>query len=599
ARRQSDEFLAIDAAALRGLEIERTVRDGARDHTLLWAVDRTANPMGARRLREWLCFPLRSVAGIRARQDAVEFLRGDRARLHAVRGAMREMIDVERVIGRLGVGRAGPRDVAGLGRALRNGAAIAETLSPGGGPTLPAPLKRIAEAVGGWNELADYLSAALRDDAPPIQRDGGYIAEGFDEELDRLRSVQRDGHRWLGEFQSREAERCGIPSLKVGYNQVFGYYIEITNSHRDKAPPDYIRRQTVRNAERYVTEELKRHEDEVLSADERARQRESDLFEQVKSRVAEHVPRLQDTAAALAELDALAGFAELALERGYCRPEPLEAADDAPARIDIRDGRHPVLEQTLANRFVPNDCRVDPDSGALAVITGPNMAGKSTFIRQTALLTLLAQTGSYVPAASMRFTPVDRIFARIGASDEIARGQSTFMVEMVETAQILNNATPRSLVILDEIGRGTSTFDGLALAWAICEHLVRAIGCPVLFATHYHELTELAELLPGVQNLNVAVREHVGRDGREEVVFLHKILAGATDKSYGVYVARMAGIPPEVVSRSADVLVELQRGFSAESRTPAMRPRREPRRLADEPLLFPDDEQGPDSPSVG
>lgn len=597
--RASQRFLGLDAAALRGLEIERTIRDGKREGSLLWAVDRTVNPMGARRLREWLCYPLRVPNEIRGRQDALAALRADRARLHELRALLRDMIDLERVLGRLGVGRATPRDAAGTAVALDRATALAALMNHTGDAATdatattkqPAPrgiLGDIAARFSGWHDLAAWLHIALRPDAPATARDGGFIADGFDAELDRLRTIERDGQQWLIEFQAREAAATGIPSLKVAYNQVFGFYIEVTNPHRQKVPPHYVRKQTVSNAERYITDELKKHEQEVLSAEERAKQREQELFDCIVRRLADELPRLQQAAAALAELDALAGLTELSIERGYCRPRIVDDAEsaDAPAVLDIRDGRHPVLDQTLGPRFVPNDCALGGE-GTLAIITGPNMAGKSTYIRQVALLTLLAQTGSDVPAASMRWSPADRIFARVGASDEIARGQSTFMVEMVETAAILNRATPRSLVVLDEIGRGTSTFDGLALAWAICEHLVKSSGCRTLFATHYHELTELASLLPGVANLNVAVREHRREDGREEVIFLHKIVPGATDKSYGVHVARMAGIPPAVVERGTEVLAELERGFAAESRSGPIRPRRA-RKEWIEPKLFDD-----------
>lgn len=598
--RASERFLGLDAAALRGLEIERTIRDGKREGSLLWAVDRTVNPMGARRLREWLCYPLRVPAEIRARQDALATLRADRARLHQIRALLRDLIDLERVLGRLGVGRATPRDAAGTAVALERAAALAALTNgaddaPTGAPPSPPDsklrgiLRDIADRLSGWSDLSAWLRTALRPDAPATARDGGFIADGFDAELDRLRAIERDGQQWLIEFQAREATATGIPSLKVAYNQVFGFYIEVTNPHRHKVPPHYVRKQTVSNAERYITDELKKHEHEVLNAEERARLREQELFDGIVRRLADELPRLQQAAAALAELDALAGLAELSSEHGYCRPQLIDDAGspDAPAILDIRDGRHPVLDQTLGPRFVPNDCTLGGGDGTLAIITGPNMAGKSTYIRQVALLTLLAQTGSDVPAAAMRWSAADRIFARVGASDEIARGQSTFMVEMVETAAILNRATPRSLVVLDEIGRGTSTFDGLALAWAICEHLVKSSGCRTLFATHYHELTELASLLPGVANLNVAVREHRREDGREEVIFLHKIVPGATDKSYGVHVARMAGIPPSVVERSTDVLAELERGFAAESRSGPIRPRRA-RKEWIEPKLFDD-----------
>lgn len=575
--RVRDEFLVIDPATLRSLEIERTIRDGSRHGSLVAAVDRTVNPMGARRLRDWLCFPLRDASAIGRRQAAIGDLLSERARLARVRTILREIGDLERIAGRVGVRRAGPRDLAGLAKSFERFAALdAEIGEARAASTSDAAdlLSGLRSRLTGFEPLADTLRGALRDDAPPTTRDGGFIAAGFDAELDRLRAIGTEGQRWLAEYQAEQAARTGIPSLKVGYNQVFGYYIEVTNAHGDKVPPDYVRKQTVRNAERYITDALKQFENEAMSASERGLARELELFERLLDATTPHLPALTQAASALADLDVLCGLASLAIERDYCRPEVVETSREpaGPATkrgawsLEIDDGRHPVLEQTLSERFVPNDCRLSAGGDRLLIITGPNMAGKSTYIRQVALLVLLAQTGSYVPARSMRFSPADRLFARVGASDELARGQSTFMVEMVETARILHNATSASLVILDEIGRGTSTFDGLALAWAITEHLARRVGCRTLFATHYHELTELAATCRGVANYNVAVRERRGDEPGEEVVFLHRIVPGGTDKSYGIHVARMAGVPPTVVARAREVLGELEQSFATESR---------------------------------
>jgi len=576
--RHSGDRVVIDQAALRSLEVERTMRDGAREGSLLGAVDMTAGPMGARRLREWLCFPLVDAGGIRVRQTAITALREQPDRLGRIREVIRKMNDMERIAARLGVGRASPRDLVGLGRALRACAELAGVIGPtaaaGGAVEEHDLLSSIAAALSGHAELAEFLEGALTEDAPPTTRDGGFIADGYHAELDRLRNIRTQGHQWLAEFQAREAQRTGISTLKVGYNSVFGYYIEITHQHRDKAPPDYVRKQTVRNAERYITDELKQHETEVLGAEDRAKQLEIELFEEIRRRAAGQMPRLLAAADGLATLDVLAGLAELSRRRDYCKPELAEAGEGSDAEgasscgvLEIVDGRHPVLEVSLAERFVPNDCRMSPEGDRLLIITGPNMAGKSTYIRQVALLALLAQTGSYVPAKAMRWTPVDRIFARVGASDELSRGQSTFMVEMVETARILNNATVRSLVVLDEIGRGTSTYDGLALAWAISEYVSERIGCRTLFATHYHELTELAGQLSGVANYNVAVKEELRPRGKgRDVVFLHKIVPGATDRSYGVHVAAMAGLPGSVVRRGEEVLSELERTFERRNR---------------------------------
>ena len=657
--RLAEDRVLVDQVALRSLEVERTMRDGSREGSLLGAVDMTVNPMGARRLREWLCFPLREVAEIRSRQTAVTELRDQPDRLRGVRDLLHEMGDIERIAARVGVGRASPRDMVGLGRALErcgevasvvqetcslglrftdaeprraesiaSDASLAKPQSPIVNPQSPianpqsAPppdlLSQLASACLGHEPLARFLASALKDDAPPITREGGFIADGYNAELDRLRNIGHEGSRWLAEYQAREAQRSGISTLKVGYNSVFGYYIEITHQHRDKVPPEYVRKQTVRNAERYITDELKRHENEVLGAADRAVQLEQELFEEIRRRAAAELPRLQAAAEAIATLDVLAGLAELSRRRDYCRPEIVgpeacgscDAGGPTPQSpisnpqspikqrsasfvLDILDGRHPVLDVTLAERFVPNDCRLNSDGDRLLVLTGPNMAGKSTYIRQIALLVLLAQTGSYVSAKSMRFSPVDRIFARVGASDELARGHSTFMVEMVETARILNNATPQSLVILDEIGRGTSTYDGLALAWAITEFIAGRVGCRTLFATHYHELTELADQLPGVANYNVAVHEELRPDGMgRDVVFLHKILPGATDRSYGVHVAAMAGLPASVVKRGEKVLVELEHRFARQSRTRTLAAK-EPKDTS-QMLLFPDAQPMPD-----
>jgi len=593
--RLTSDSVLIDQATLRSLEVDRTLRDGSREGSLLASVDRTVNPMGARRLREWLCFPLREVSAVLPRQQAIADLLSRPDKLASLRKLLREMGDVERICARLGVGRASPRDLVGLGRALALCGDIAAILEdPDGTRKSDGLLAEIAASATGYSELAAFLGSALVEDAPPVTRDGGFIADGFHAELDRLRILHRDGHRTLAEFQAREAQRTGIPNLRIDYNSVFGYYIEITHQHREKVPPEYVRRQTVRNAERYITDELKQVEREMTGAQERAKALELELFEQIRARAIQELARMQRTAASLATLDGLAALAELARQRNYCRPEFVEpevATDKtspehlAAAVLEIVDGRHPVLESLLAERFVPNDCRLSAKGDRLLIITGPNMAGKSTYIRQVALLTLLAHTGSYVPAKSMRLSPVDRIFARVGAADELTRGHSTFMVEMVETARILHNATAESLVILDEIGRGTSTYDGLAIAWAVTEYLAETVGCRVLFATHYHELTDLGGKLPGVANCNVAVKEQLRPEGTgRDVVFLHKIVPGPTDRSYGIHVAEMAGLPRRVVRRSEAVLAELERSFSRRFRDRASRVVKDG--AEDQPLLF-------------
>jgi DNA mismatch repair protein MutS len=590
--RNPRDFVLIDQSTWRSLEIERTIRSGAASGTLLHAVDRTATPMGARCLRRWLASPLCHIDAIRRRQDATADLLADVHRLDDILDALGHLADIERITARLGVGRASPRDLVALGRTLVALEAIADqfdALAQNGGLAgagLCPFLDERCRVLRAEHALAEFLSASLEPDPPLATTEGGIIAPGFDEELDNLRSIGSDGRQWLAEFQAREIERSGIPSLKVGYNQVFGYYIEITHTHASRVPADYVRKQTLKNAERYITDELKQYETRVLTARDRANTREAELFDTIRQQAIERITSLLEIATAVSEIDVVAGFAHLADQRRYTRPELV----DEPV-LHIRDGRHPVLEQTLDEKFVPNDCFLGPPPErdgelpesaptrleTLILLTGPNMAGKSTYIRQVALLTLLAQTGSYVPAARMRFGPVDRIFARVGASDELTRGQSTFMVEMTEAANILNNATDRSLVIIDELGRGTSTFDGLALAWAIAEDLVRRIRCRTLFATHYHELTDLERYLTGVANCNVAVREW-----QDEVVFLHRIVRGGADKSYGVHVARLAGVGRDVIARSQELLSELQSTIAAPRRTPA----RAARHTREDPQLY-------------
>ncbi len=561
-RRESTEYVQIDHSSWRALEIERTLRGGSREGALLHAIDRTVHPIGSRKLAHWLRAPLTKPDEIRLRQDAIGRLVEDELVRTRVRDRLTKMADVERIAGRVALRRATPRDLHSLGRALALLPAVTAELID----ARPAYLADVVDSLGGLTDVADLLARAIREDPPTTIREGGFMADGFDEELDRLRAVGRDGQTWLADFQQRETERTGISTLKVGFNRVFGYYVEIPNSGRGKVPPEYVRKQTIKNAERYINEELKKYETEVLTAQDRANELECQLFERVREEVAARTKELLRVADAIGRLDCVAALAELAVQRRYVRPEIV-----GDLELEIRDGRHPVLDQTLGDDFVPNDTLMTGPGARLFLITGPNMAGKSTYIRQVALLTLLAQTGSFVPASSMKFSLADRLFARVGASDEIMRGQSTFMVEMTEAANILHNATDRSLVVLDEIGRGTSTFDGLSLAWAITEHLANNTKCRSLVATHYHELTELAELLQGVLNFNVAVREYSGDAEREGgIVFLHRILAGGTNKSYGVHVARLAGVPNTVIDRSREILAELQRGFQRESRTPQL-----------------------------
>ncbi len=536
--------LVLEPTTRRRLElVERP--DGTRDGTLLQVLDRTRTAMGARTLREWVLAPLADRAAIERRLDGVEELVKDAFLRRDLREAFSAVRDVERILGRVATNRANARDLAALGASLETLPPV-RTLLAGAYSTTLGDLRDRMES---FEDLASLLARAIDDDPAPTITEGGMIRTGHDAELDELRSLGRDGKGWIARYQASEAERTGIPNLKVGFNRVFGYYLEITNVHREKVPPEYQRKQTLANAERYVTEELGTWEEKVLRADERAKERERQLFQALRDQVAGRIPALQATASVLAELDVMQSLAEVAETGGYVRPE---LTDDLT--LELRDARHPVVEHHMdsGERFVANDAVLD-EHARIALITGPNMAGKSTYIRQCALLVLLAQMGSFVPASKARIGLVDRIFTRVGAEDDLARGQSTFMVEMSEAAYILRHATKRSLVVLDEVGRGTSTFDGIAIAWAITEYLSEVVGARTFFATHYAELTRLAEELPAVTNLNVAVREWGDR-----VVFLRRIQPGTADRSYGIHVAQLAGVPDAVVERARAILLNLE-----------------------------------------
>jgi len=545
------KFLQIDQTTLQGLEILRTIRTESKKGSLLDCLDETLTGMGARAFRNWLCMPLRDVGAIELRQDSIEELKDTDTKLTGIRKLLSDIADTERIAARVSTFRATPRDLVALAATLRQIPLLREILQEFGADLLV----RLTRQCDSMDELADLLESAIEPDCPSHLRDGGVIKAGFNEELDRLRSISRDGQSWLRHYQKEQIERTGIRNLKIGYNKVFGYYIEISRSLADKAPADYVRKQTIKNAERYITDELKKYETEVLSAEEKALELEQQLFEQVRRQTAQYVSRLQKLADTLAQCDCLSALAYLAKRRNYIRPK---ITNDS--QLIINEGKHPVLAETLGPEFVPNDIELGGEAGDLLVITGPNMSGKSTYIRQNALLVVMAQAGSFIPAKDATIGLIDRIFTRVGASDELIRGQSTFMVEMIETANIINNATGKSLVILDEVGRGTSTYDGLALAWAITEHIANKLKCRTLFATHYHELTELAELFTNVKNCNVAVREWM-----DEVVFLHKILPGGTDKSYGIHVAKLAGVPKPILQRSAEILEELEATFAKEA----------------------------------
>ncbi|HEY8747148.1 MAG TPA: DNA mismatch repair protein MutS, partial [Tepidisphaeraceae bacterium] len=516
-----EDHLSIDPASWRSLEVDRTIRSGGTEGSLLSAIDRTRTAMGGRLLRQWLRTPLFDAEHIAARQVAIAAFLETPAALRVVVDQLDNVCDIERIIGRIAVGRAGPRDLAALGKCLKSLPELLEKLESL--PNFNDVAPELASLKSFCIERGSHLASAIKPDPAPHLREGGVIANGFDPELDRLRNIATHSQQWLAKYQAQLASESGISSLRIGFNKVFGYYIEVTDTHRAKVLPAWSRKQTIKNAERYVTDDLKKFEEEALGAADKSVILEQSLFENIRQALLPHVPSFQELAYGLARIDVLSSLAALASDRRYCRP----IISDQRV-LQIVDGRHPVLDQQLGNEFVANDAHFAADD-SLSLITGPNMAGKSTYIRQVALITLLAQVGSYVPAASATIGLVDRLFTRIGASDELHSGQSTFMVEMTETANILNNATAQSLVILDEIGRGTSTLDGLSLAWAIAEHIASNVRCRTLFATHYHELTDLAQQFKGVKNLNVAVREW-----EDQVVFLHRIVEGGTDRSYGI-----------------------------------------------------------------
>jgi len=564
--------VSIDPATRATLELVEN-RRGGREDTLLSVLDRTVTAMGGRMIREWILAPLRDPVAIAERRAGVRALVEDRNAREDLREALRAIADLERLGARIGCGRASPRDLGMLRASLRAAPAAREAFvsSPA------AILARAAEECDPCADLRDLLDRALLDDLPLIATDGGLIRAGFHEELDALRDARREGQAWIAALERKEVERSGIANLRVGFHRVFGYFLEVPRSQAERVPADYHRKQTLKSVERFITPELKDVETKILRGADRAKELEREIFEDLRTKCAERLPRLLATARALARLDVLASLAAVAAERGWVAPE----VDDGE-EIRIAEGRHPVLERLPGgNPFVPNDALLDLGTNRLVLLTGPNMAGKSVYIRQIGLIALLAQIGSFVPAASARIGAVDRLFARIGAGDEIVRGQSTFMVEMVETANILHGATRRSLVLLDEIGRGTSTFDGMALAWAIAEHLLRHAGCRTLFATHYHPLTDLAAEAEGARNAHLAVREW-----GEEVIFLHRVEDGATDRSYGLHVARLAGVPREVVERARAILADLERDEEALSaRLLAGAPKRA-RKAAETPDLF-------------
>jgi DNA mismatch repair protein MutS len=544
--------MPLDEMTRRNLELTDPLRphessaepSGERKVTLLAVLDRAVTAMGGRRLRRWILEPLLSAPEIWRRQEAVGALVETPELRLRVRELLREVGDLERLAGKLGTGRAAPRDVVALRRSL----GVLPLLRASPPPSDGGLLHELVDGLDSMRDLHEVLSRALADEPPGTLAEGGVIRAGWSEPLDEMRRVRDGARNFIASLQARERERTGIASLKVGYNQVFGYYLEVTRANLDRVPSHYVRKQTLANGERYYTPELKEWEEKVLEAEDGLGRLESELFGRVREQLTAAVARIQDTATRLSTLDVLAALAEVAARGSYVRPEV-----HTGFALEIRGGRHPVVETMMPRSdFIPNDLVLDEDR-RIVILTGPNMAGKSTVLRQVGLIQLLAQIGSWVPADRARLPVVDRIYTRVGASDNLARGQSTFMVEMSETASILHSATDRSLILLDEIGRGTSTYDGVSIAWAVTEHVHERIGAKTIFATHYHELTQLGDLLAGVENMNVSVRE-VG----DEIVFLRRLAEGGADRSYGIHVARLAGMPAGIVARARELLAELE-----------------------------------------
>jgi len=556
----SSDYMTLDQATCMNLDlVPRRSEERRGSVTLLGTLDETKTPMGARLIRDWILRPLADVKGIERRLDAVEAMTRDRTLLHEIREQFSGIRDLERLVARLSAGSGNGRDLRAMGASLSALPGIRQRVE---GHTVEL-LRTLGRGIVLLPEVAALIDRAIEDEPPIPVKEGGIIRKGFNPELDELRVAATEGRQWLAEFQTREQERTGIKTLKVRHNNIFGYYIEISKGQLAHVPEDYIRKQTLVNAERFVTPEIKQYEKKIMGAQERSMALEYDLFVQVRDQVVAHTAGIQATAFALAQLDVLSSLAECAVMGRYVRPR-INSGD----RLFIKDGRHPVIERMPeAERFVANDTLLNGTDHQLIVLTGPNMAGKSTYIRQVGLIVIMAQMGSFVPASEAEVGVVDQVFTRVGASDDIARGRSTFMVEMQETANILNNATPRSLIILDEIGRGTSTFDGISIAWAVAEflHNNEKAKAKTLFATHYHELTDLALTMGGVKNYNVVVSER-----NDQIVFLRKIVPGSADKSYGIQVARLAGLPGEVIDRAKEILANLEEGEFSEAGQPKL-----------------------------
>ena len=544
---EQGRFMELDLTARRNLELTETLRGKEKKGSLLWVLDKTKTPMGARCLRSWLERPLLSVTAICKRNAAVAALMDNTIQREELIAAMTGLGDMERLIGRIVYGTAGGRDMASLRAAIEKLPAVKEQLAA----LNDHRLSELTAELDTLDDIGQRIADTICDEPPFSVREGGFIRDGFNEEVDRLRHILKGGKSVMAEMEAKEKEATGIRTLKIGYNKVFGYYIEVSNSFKDQVPETYIRKQTLVNGERYITQELKDLEHEILTASERVVALEYELFTALREEISAAAPRIQKTAAAVAEADALASFAAVAVRNNYCRPDV-----DESGVIEIKEGRHPVVERVLKDSlFVPNDTFMGEKEGRVAIITGPNMAGKSTYMRQVALIVLMAQMGSFVPAKFAHIGVVDRIFTRIGASDDLSAGQSTFMVEMTEVSDILHHATKNSLLILDEIGRGTSTFDGMSIARAVLEYCAdkKLLGAKTLFATHYHELTELENTLPGTVNYSIAVKAR-----GEDIIFLRKIVPGGADRSYGIEVAKLAGLPDKVVQRAKAVLAELE-----------------------------------------
>ena len=542
------KYMALDINARRNLEITEKLRDKSKKGTLLWVLDKTSTSMGGRLLRRWLNDPLIDENEINKRLNSVEELKNNVMLRGDIIENLKKIYDIERLAGKMAYGNATPRDMITLKNSLLKLPETKKILQN----VKTNYLKEIYENIDELQDIYELIDKSITDDPPMNTKDGGYIKIGFDEEIDKLKLATTDGKSWLMKLEKEEKEKTGIKSLKVGFNKVLGYYIEVTNTYKNLVPETYIRKQTLTNGERYITEELKNIENQILGAEEKVVKLELEAFKKIREEIADNVKRLQKTAEAVSILDVLSSFAQVAEDMNYCKP-----VINKDGIIDIKEGRHPVIEKMLpTGEFIANDTYLDKNENRLSIITGPNMAGKSTYMRQVALITLMAQVGSFVPAQSAVIGVVDKIFTRVGASDDLSMGQSTFMVEMMEVAAILKEATSNSLIILDEIGRGTSTFDGLSIAWAVAEYIadINKCGAKTLFATHYHELTELENKLEGIKNYSIAVKEK-----GEDIIFLRKIVKGGTDESYGVHVARLAGVPKEVTKRANQILNTLER----------------------------------------